>query len=375
MKNRIIFSAAAIVFLSLSFASCTKEEAFTPITLTGVTTISDQNTLISEAALGDFIAIHGTGLDKKNITSIRIDDVEVDLSQIYTENSVLFVKIPVVLAMEVTDKIYITNDKGTQTIPFHTTAPDLVLDRMFNEYTAPGDTMMIYGQFFNLYEINSENGVVYFGDKQSPVIESSDTYLKAVVPADVKKNIKVKVVGTKHSVESTCPGYYYDNRCIIMDFDTILPRADYTEKYVVTNPNDDCRLSGAFLRFDSSTWSGWWYIAETTGTVAFTDEMLDNAENYEIKMEFRSSNTFSAGKLIFHTYLYWNAPTIDWDASSLNLQSLNRWETVTIPFVVNRNSQYPGNEYYRSFNTRVDAVEGFPFSVCIDNIRLSKKGE
>ena len=47
---------------------------------------------------------------------------------------------------------------------------------MFNEYTAPGDTIMIYGDFFNLYEIDSLNAVVDFNGKVSPVIKSANKY-------------------------------------------------------------------------------------------------------------------------------------------------------------------------------------------------------
>ena len=83
--------------------------------------------------MGDFIAIHGEGLDKANITSVKVNDIEIDLDEVYTENSTLYMKIPVTLPENQTDKIYISNDKGTKEIPFVVIAPDLKLERMFNE--------------------------------------------------------------------------------------------------------------------------------------------------------------------------------------------------------------------------------------------------
>ena len=75
-----------------------------PIQLTNVTTLDDMNTPITEAAMGDFIAIHGTGLDVRNIDSILINDVALDMLEVYTESDILFLKIPVKLPKEETDR-------------------------------------------------------------------------------------------------------------------------------------------------------------------------------------------------------------------------------------------------------------------------------
>lgn len=116
---------------------------------------------------------------------------------------------------------------------------------------------MIYGDFFELYEIDSLNAVVDFNGKISKVISSGNNYLTAQVPKTVDKNIKVKVKGTKWDVEATCPGRYYDREFIIMDFDEFLPTSMAN---VVTDEKDPQRLSGNFLRIDDkSEYSGWWY--------------------------------------------------------------------------------------------------------------------
>ena len=206
MKRIIYLEKKVSVLLALlSFLfmiSCSQEEGESyPITLAKVTGIADLSTSITEASLGDFIAIHGTGLDLQNIDSILINDVKVDLLDAYSENDILYLKIPVKLAIDVTNKIYIYNRLGCQEIPFKTNSPVLKLDRMFNEYTNPGDTIMIYGDFFELYEIDSLNAIVDFNGKISKVIASGNNYLTAQVPKDVEDNIKVKVKGLKYDVE------------------------------------------------------------------------------------------------------------------------------------------------------------------------------
>ena len=375
MKSIINFRnicLTGVLFYIISMYSCTDEStAIVPITLTKVTTVVDLNTAITEAALGDFIAVHGTGLDLKNIDSVLINDVKVNLLDIYTENDILYLKIPVKLAMTVTDKIYIYNQAGRQEIPFKAVSPALYLERMFNEYTKPGDTIMIYGDFFELYEIDSLNAVVDFNGKESPVISSSNNYLTAKVPSNVDKNIKVKVKGLKYGVEAFCPGRYYDSELMIMDFDEIMPSNPIN---VVTNPSDKQRLSGNFLRIDNtSAYSGWWYIAEKGG-VPYTDDMLDNFEDYVIKCEFRTANQFIDGKIRFCNYMFWDASPMIWSPSNFVVQNFNRWETITLPFVVNRSTTYPQNMYYHSFNMRLEIDPSIARNFAFDNIRIYKKG-
>ncbi len=362
----------ALLFV-LTIASCSVDsEKVDLISLSKITTIKDLSTTITKAALGDFIAIHGTGLDIHNIDSILINDVRVDMLEVYTENDILYMKIPVKLPVIETNKIYVYNKLGIQEIPFQALAPDLKLDRMFNEYTKPGDTIMIYGDFFSLYEINSINAVVDFNGKTSKVISSANNYLTAQVPKDVDKNIKVKVKGLKYNVEAVCPGRYYDRECMIMDFDELMPSNPVN---VVTDPADKQRLSGNFLRIDhTSAYSGWWYIAEKGG-VPYTDDMLDNYQNYVIKCEFRTANQFIEGRIRILSYLFWDAAPMEWKPTDFTIQNFNRWETITLPFVVNRSSTYKENYYYHSFNMRLEIDPNIARNFSFDNIRVFKKGD
>lgn len=230
---------------------------------------------------------------------------------------------------------------------------------------------MIYGDFFELYEINADNAVVDFNGIESPVISSSNNHLTAKVPLNVDQNIKIKVIGTKHNVEAFCPGRYYDKEGMIMDFDEHMPS---NVANVVMDPNDKQRLSGNFLRIDdTSAYAGWWYITEIGG-VPYTDDMLDNYEDYVIKCEFRTANQFIDGKIKFCNYLFWDANPMEWVPSDFIFQNFNRWETITLPFVVNRSSTYPENYYYRSFNMRLEIDPNIARNFAFDNIRVYKKG-
>ena len=365
----------ALVF-GMSLTACSDDDSSVLIETTGITLMSDMNTPITEAALGDFIAIHGTGLEYENIDSILVNDVKVDMLETYSEKDVLYMQIPVQLPTNETNKIYIFNSKGIKELPFTASAPDLKLTRMFNEYTKPGDTIMIYGDFFNLYEIDSLNAVVDFNGKISKVITSSNTYLTAQVPKDVDKNIKVKVKGMKYDVEAVCPGRYYDREFMIMDFDELLPTSMTN---VVTDEKDKQRLSGNFLRINNdSEYSGWWYIVER-GDIQYTTDMLgeETCKNYVVKCEFRTSNQFIENRIKFCNYLYWAAPTCDWNASDFVVQKYNQWETITLPFTVIKSPDYPDNYpgSYTSFNMRLEIDPTLARDFAFDNIRICRKGD
>lgn len=361
------------LLLGLFFTACSEDENnATAIQISGITTINDLNTPITEAKLGDFIAIHGTGLDILNIDSIYVNESKVDMVEVYTEKDVLYMQVPVKLSLEPTDKVYIYNKLGRQDYPLKTIAPDLKLVRMFNEYTQPGDTIMIYGDFFNLYEIDSVSAVVDFNGKSSNVIKSANNYLTARVPLDVDKNIKVKVKSLKYQIEAACPGRYYDNECMIVDFDNRVPS---NMANVVTDPKDKNRLSGNYLHInEKSAWSSWWYIIEI-GNTPLTDDMLDHSDQYVIKCEFYTANQFVDGKIKFFNYLFWDAAPMEWKPSDFVFQNFNRWETITLPFKRNYSGTYPENMYYHSFNMRIEIDQSIARNFAFDNIRVCRKGD
>ncbi len=381
MKTIITFKniwLVGILFWGIALAACSDDEdSATPITISSITTIKDLTTPITQAALGDFIAIHGTGLNIHNIDSVLVNNIRVDMKEVYAENNVLYMKIPVKIATKETDKVYVYNKAGVQEFALKAVAPDLSAERMFNEYTKPGDTIMIYGNFFKLYEIDSLNAVVDFNGKLSRVISSADNYLTAKVPTDVDKNIKVKVKGLKYGVEATCPGRYYDRECMIMDFDDLMP-SDPTN--VVTDVKDKQRFSGNFLRIDNkSAWSSWWYIA-SKDDVDYPADMYEHPEDYVVKCEFRTANQFIDGKIAFYNYLFWAIENpMAWKATDFVIQNFNRWETITLPLTLTRSEAYPyptyGNDYYRSFNMRLDIDASIARNFSFDNIRIYKKND
>ena len=62
-----------------------------------------------------------------------------------------------------------------------------------------------------------------------------------------------------------------------------------------------------------------------------------------------------------------------WSASDFNVQNFNQWETITLPWVVNRSETYPENYRYHSFNVRIETEESYARNFAFDNFRVCRK--
>jgi len=96
--------------------------------------------------------------------------------------------------------------------------------------------------------------------------------------------------------------------------------------------------------------------------------MLDHPENYVIKCEFRTGNQFIQDRIGFYVYLFW-------DADLFNVQNFNRWQTISLPLVVNRSATYTDNFYYKSFNIRLECYQDLARNFAFDNFRICPKND
>lgn len=370
--------------VATGLTSCNDDDfAYQEIIPGEVTTIQDPDTPISEVNLGDLIAIRGAGMDIHNIDSIKVNDVPVDLNEVYTEDNILYMKVPIQLPAENVGKIFIFNRKGMTEVPITINIPPLKLDRMFNEYTRQGDTIMVYGQFFNLYEIDSLTAYADFDGLKSKIITHGDTYFTTRVPKETPDNVILKLVSTKYDTSAQCPGRYRDQRFLVYDFDHSLGNgysddniSDYPQ-YIETDPTDKNRISGNYLHVHNGniTITGWDYIAGRNH-VYWEDAMMDypsNVENYVMKCEFKTNNQMILDKIGFYCVYYWALPAQEWPADCFNVQRYGVWETITLPFTLNPDGYGPTAIW--SFDIRFAVDPAMSFDFAFDNIRVCPKGD
>ncbi len=378
MKNRYKQYLAVCLagILLMSVTSCKKDDVkFAAPTLAKVTTIQKTDSTIYEGNMGDWIAIHGSGVT--GITEIKFNDVLVDLEQFYEENGVLYLQIPVKLPIEITDKIYITTAGGKAEIPFKVNSPDLELTGMFNEYTPPGDTIRIYGKFLMLYEVDATNAVVIFGDKETPVIAATDNYITAKVPMDVASNVKVKLQSNKYNAVAVCPGFYKDKNYVITSFDADFPYTTATGQQWVGEWPNPAPISGKYIRFDVNQQTypnglGWFYLMEKSYNYQL--DMVQHPEKYVVKFELNMR--LPIRRTNFFIYYYWAVAPGPIGGDLFTVQNLNVWQTVSIPLERIIPMGNTGTATSFSFNMRVENFAPVEeVGMYFDNFRIYKKGD
>ena len=196
MKIAMLKNYLISIFLVLSqvlFFSCDSDEVISdPPRFQKVTVIDDFDSVISSGDMGDWIAIKGENLESTN--AIFFNDISVDMEEIYYDNDILYLQIPIAMPLDINNKLKVVTESGEFDLDFTVNIPNIKLTGMFNEYTLPGDTMKMYGDFFELYEVDSSNTVIVFDGIESPVIQSGEKYLTVRVPENAGQNIKLKIV-------------------------------------------------------------------------------------------------------------------------------------------------------------------------------------
>lgn len=363
-----------LALLVISVISCKEDSILVdPPTFSKVSTINDMEGSISTGNMGDWIAIQGTNLGQ--VDSILFNDVAVLVKDAYYENNVLYTQVPIKMPNSVTNKVIIKTKSGDTSFDFKVNIPDLQFTSMFNEYTVPGDTIKIYGKFITLYEIDKSNTVVLFGEKETPVIKATETYITAKVPSDVQSNVRVKVINKKYNAEAVCAGYYQDKNNVITTFDADFPYSSSTGQQWVGEWNAPKPVSGKYLRFevDQETYPnglGWFYIFESG--VSYTMDMMLHPDNYTLKFELNMAMPIKTTQ--FFIYYYWAVAPTPLGGEYFTVQNPGVWQTVNIPLEKIIPMGYTGTSTDYSLNIRVENFAPVEkVAMYFDNFRIYKK--
>ncbi len=370
------FKLILVAFFCMSISSCKKDEdKFEAPTGTRISTIKNLKEPINGGDMGDWIAIHGSNL--KSTEMILFNDVEADIKQMYFENDIMYLQVPVKMPVDISNKLVVKTKGGEVSYDFLVSIPNLEMTSMFNEYTLPGDTIKLYGKFLRLYEVDSLNTVVSFGGVESKVIEVGETYLTAKVPDNVQSDVKVKVINSKFNATAVCPGYYQDKHNVITTFDADFPYKGTTgAQWVGAWPNPK-PTSNKYLRFEVDQASypngiGWFYLFESD--MEYTLDMVQHPEKYLLKFELNMA--FPIQRTSFFLYYYWAVAASPLGSESFTVQTPGLWQTVAIPLEKIIPMGNTGTSTSYSLNMRIEnnaPVERV--AMFFDNFRVYKKGE
>ena len=146
-----------------------------------ITASADTSTVISTAALNQSIAIFGDNLT--DLESVTINDLNLDLTQVYAKRHRLELVVPRKLPGEVTNTLRIVTKRGEVSAQLNVVLPQLVINGFKNDFAADRDTVQVVGSDFDLYMIDSINAKLTFNGQAIKMIGCDSKSFGVEIPA------------------------------------------------------------------------------------------------------------------------------------------------------------------------------------------------
>lgn len=297
-----------------------------------------EGTPIETAAFTQVVRIEGTNLG--NVTSLKFNDVDVDLSEVYSSYGAVLAKVPRVLPGTVTDRVYVQTDLGETSAPLKVTIPELKIQGLYCEYAQPGDTTYIQGNDYDLYGITAEDAIVKVGDKDVNVLAASETELMIQIPGNAKMGDPVTVQGTKMA-EPVTLDYAKPGVSELFDFNNWPGYGAFTHasKYswapkdflyskFTAGPDDPQPLGrdGKYIRFKDDV-NAWGWMVFWAGYIDLPADVAANPQDYQMRFEFWNDQKYplnSNYRIMFGNYQWYPGG----DGVALNTKK--QWKTIRI---------------------------------------------
>lgn len=365
MKNfKYIFLILSIIGV---FLSCSDDQVgFVPMSVTKVSTVLDREQEIQQAELAQYIIVQGEGLSA--VSSILVNDISVNMDEVYIKDNELTFPIPRVIPSEVNNLITLLSPQGTITVPLTVHIPKLVVNGMFNEFTPAGEIMKIVGDFFDLYEINTESGKLFWGDQEMQIIRALQDTLYFKLPDDAKPGTKIKII-SPIAGEITVPGKYRETGNMLCDYD---PFSGWGGGQYVSNGPEPAPITGQYSHFKLSAsdaaddeWSA--TVAIIQKGVEYWDDIKQNPDNYVLKFEVNTLIPLTKRKINF----FFQQLSYSWEPfiKGLPFDTKKEWCTISINLSDVWKGEVPaGSDFQVMGNSYAENTD-----ICFDNFRIVPK--
>lgn len=365
-----------------------------PPTVKMITTTTDINTAIDKAYVAEMISVHGDNLT--DIKSIFVNDLEVNLETVYAVRSKVTFPIPRKLPMDIDNKVKITTELGSVTVPLEVTVPDLIVDGLYNEFALDDDTTKITGDFFDIYDITPELATIKLNGTEIPMIEAGETYISFHIPVGAPDNsvltissprlvdpieIKFRHMGYKLlDINPADPGG-------APNWSWIPIEGSFTDGSAAGDPES---LGGSFFRFHGRYNQYDWLNVLYTRFDMTDEDIINNPQNYQFKFEINNNSKTPLKPLIRIGRNNDAGRNLEWDPkifnNGLTLNTNGQWKTLTFELLdifrpdnpaedgVKTNLQLPENAADRNhFIIVYNPLEAGDTDISLTNFRIVKK--
>jgi hypothetical protein len=352
MKKIILLVISALLFIPYS---CKDEENDgscngAPEVWKIKKTVLDESELADPAAFGDWLIIEGANFC--DVQEILINDVEVNLYDVYIESGMISLAIPRKIPTEETKTITIITSKGKVEVPLDVVVPQFVLEGLFCEYVLPGDTAFLSGNNFDLYNIDTTSTVIKIGDSLMAVnyVDAKNAFFRIPRTAQLGDQMTLINKDTLGNVvlERKVPGLLNDFSNIVFGFrDTDHHEQSTFRDFEITDgvgkvgyPSPINRETGKYgvIKGDALEWNWDQYLVERNGvwpwwgdaSITNPDILIGPAENSMIKLEFNVVNDWASNTFIISLFNEFEYRYEPWKEQGSAYKTYG-WRTLRIP--------------------------------------------
>lgn len=309
-----------------------------------ITASADTSTAISVASLNQSIAVFGDNL--AHVKEVMINDISVELSQIYAKRHRLELVIPRVIPENVNNKLVIRTKEGEVSADLEVILPELSFKGFSNDFAADGDTVRIKGSNFDLYLIDSVNAAVTLNGNQIKIFNCSADEFSIQVPVGTPTDEKSELSISSPKISPAVNIPFRDKGFPVLSDDPIthqngpwFPSENGVQIINVTEDSDPPAPMFKMYMMHKRTYTSSWQYTNICITHFWlgheADDVLANPQNYVLKFELLNPAGVPMSRLIKigfpeddYGFIY------DWDPAATNggttLNTMGLWQTISL---------------------------------------------
>lgn len=309
-------------------------------TVRKITTSADTTQAISVAALNQSIAIFGDNLSQ--VEGIRVNDVELDLSQVFAKRHRLELVVPRILPGEVTNTLTIKTNLGETTVPLTVTLPDLKITGFLNDFAVDGDTVQVIGSDFDLYKIDSINATVKLNGQDIRIFNCLESSFSIQVPEGTPLEETSHLTIASPEIDKAIDVPFREVGIPILTNNSNTWEQGWWPTGIIGGGPDSDPAAPMYTWYVAlkKSYSGAWQYDNIMITHFWLDDnaadLLANPESYYVKMEILNPEETPLAR-----YVKMGNPNLEgdnllynWDPAVTNngvsLNTMGKWQTVAI---------------------------------------------
>ena len=329
----------------------------------------DRETEITEADLSQLVLIQGTNLS--GLKSIKFNDVEANLREVYVKAKEIIVPVPRILPGDVTDKVTVTTELGETSANLKINIPELVVNGLFNEFALPGDTTTITGDNFDLYQIDSINAKLTIGDVPVNILGSTQKVLTIEIPKSIAAEEAVLRIETPALKQPLNVRYRHTGTLVNIQNKLWLGEQWLTDGTKLGDPKP---INGQFSHIVGVTVGQWGWYDQIHGCNFPTQDMdiIKNLGDYDLKFELNTEPNHPLSQMYIKFSMRFGI-VYEWDLykSGESLNTYGKWQTITLDAKTVMRELYENHDNFFSIAINPSVEMNLDFS--LSTMRLVKK--